>query len=112
MTKYMGVTIGGGSGGGAGFPVSGLEPDLVTELYTSIDGANGLIDTNNSTSLYSPDEDSYGAGIVQTNRLYDSATAIASLKVNEITSTPELVEPNDCIKELDKKVNREVMCIR
>ena len=33
-------------------------------------------------------------------------------KVNEITSTPELVEPNDCIKELDKKVNREVMCCR
>ena len=33
-------------------------------------------------------------------------------KINEITSTPELVEPNDCIKELDKKVNREVMCYR
>ena len=33
-------------------------------------------------------------------------------KVNEITSTPELVEPNDCIKELDKKVNREVLCYR
>ena len=33
-------------------------------------------------------------------------------KVNEITSTPELVEPNDCIKELDKKVNREVLCNR
>jgi hypothetical protein len=33
-------------------------------------------------------------------------------KINEITSTPELVEPNDCIKELDKKVNREVLCYR
>ena len=33
-------------------------------------------------------------------------------KVKEITSTPELVEPNDCIKELDKKVNREVLCYR
>ena len=33
-------------------------------------------------------------------------------KIYEITSTPELVEPNDCIKELDKKVNREVLCYR
>ena len=33
-------------------------------------------------------------------------------KVNEITSTPELVEPNDCIKELDKKVNRAILYYR
>ena len=32
--------------------------------------------------------------------------------VKVITSTPELVEPNDSIKELDKKVNRAVMCYR
>ena len=33
-------------------------------------------------------------------------------QIKEITGQPELIEPNDCIKELDKKVNREVLCYR
>lgn len=32
--------------------------------------------------------------------------------VRQITSTPELVEPNDCIKELDKKIKRAVFSYR
>jgi hypothetical protein len=86
MAKYMGVTIEGGGSSGLGFIEGGLEADAITELYTAAAGANGLVDVNNTTSLYYPTTDVYGEGVVQTERLYDSATAITSLLVNEMTS--------------------------
>ena len=82
----MGVTIEGGGSSGLGFIDGGLEVDAITELYTAAAGANGLVDVNNTTSVYDVTGDTYGQGVVQTERLYDSATAITSLLVNEITS--------------------------
>jgi len=83
MTKFLGVTI---EAGGLAFQESGLESGSITELYTAINGANELVDVNNTTALYDPAGDTYGQGVVQTKRLYDSSTAITSLLINDISS--------------------------
>jgi len=83
MTKFLGVTI---EAGGLAFQESGLESGSITELYTAINGANGLVDTVNTTALYNPTGDTYGQGVVQTKRLYDSATAITSLLINDLST--------------------------
>jgi hypothetical protein len=81
MTKYMGVTI---QAGGINSSQFGLGTGSVAETYSVAAGDNTLVDVNNTTSIYYGD--SYGQGVVQTKRLYDSSTAITSLLINEMSS--------------------------
>lgn len=56
----------------------------VSDLYSAAAGEAGLVDTANTTAIYDPTDDVYGEGVVQTNKLYHSATAITTLKVNDL----------------------------
>jgi large repetitive protein len=57
---------------------------FVSEIYSAAAGEAGLIDTTNTTGIYISAIDCYGQGVVQTNKLYHSDTAITTLKVNDI----------------------------
>ena len=72
-----------------GFGRGGVLSDgnLIVERYSAEAGQVGLVDTGNSTAVYSTAEDSYGQGVVQTNILYNSTTVITSLLVEEITKS-------------------------
>jgi len=69
---------------------------IISELYTSQDGETGLVDLENSTSVYDEENSSYGQGIVQTKKLYHSDIEIEKLFLDEITklciSTKALVD--------------------
>jgi hypothetical protein len=63
----------------------GINADgFILELYGAAAGTAGLIDTANTTSYYDSDADSYGEGDIQTNQLWESSSAITTLKVNEL----------------------------
>jgi hypothetical protein len=57
---------------------------FVSEIYSAAAGEAGLVDTANTTAVYVAAQDTYGQGVVQTNKLYHSATAITTLKVNDL----------------------------
>ena len=69
---FMRVTI---EAGGLAPNIFDLEIDVISELYSAVAGTNGPIDTNNTAAADDDDTDTHGNGVVQTNRLYDSATA-------------------------------------
>jgi hypothetical protein len=60
---------------------------MIIELYDTLAGNSGLVDVGNTISNYDTTEDTYGMGIIQTNQLYESTTAITSIKVNENTNS-------------------------
>jgi len=65
---------------------AGVSSDgLIYELYTAAAGSKGLIDTVNTTAVYDSDEDSYGEGVIQTNQLFETDTAITSLIVEDLS---------------------------
>ena len=67
----------------------GINADgFILELYSTIAGEVGLIDTVNTTACYNSDENTYGEGVVQTNQLWESSSAITSVKVNELREGP------------------------
>jgi len=82
--KIFGQTI--AAGGDPELFDYGINSDgWISELYNQVKGDAGLIDTVNTTAGYNATEDSYGEGVVQTNQLYNSATPITSLLINEIS---------------------------
>jgi hypothetical protein len=80
--RLLGVQI----GGSLHIPLDqGISSDqYIHELYSAAAGAEGLIDSANTTAIYNSSEDVYGSGVVRTNRLYESSTPITSLQVDEI----------------------------
>ena len=82
--KIFGITV--AAGGNPELFDYGINSDgWISELYNQAKGDAGLIDTVNTTAGYNATEDSYGEGVVQTNQLYNSATPITSLLINEIS---------------------------
>jgi large repetitive protein len=57
---------------------------FVSEIYSAVAGEVGLVDTANTTSGYDLGYGTYAEGVVQTNKLYHSTTAITTLKVNDL----------------------------
>ena len=60
---------------------------LVVEMYTAAGGQVGLIDTGNTTSVHDSTNEAYEQGLVQTETLYNSTTAITRLLVEEVTKS-------------------------